>query len=198
MDLNFGIKDWLMILATVLGPILAVQAQKYLERIRDHNGRKLQIFRSLMATRAERLSPEHVRSLNMIDLTFYGRRFPFFMWQTTTEKAVVTAWKSYHSQLSDVPPTSDAEAAVFYGNREPLFVGLLESMAKDMQYPVDTVQLRKGAYSPLAHARIDEENAKLRFKALQVLSGEAPLKFEVLPFPSDADALADHKSALKN
>ena len=198
MDLSFGVKDWLMILATVLGPIFAVQAQKYLERLRDHEGRKLQVFRSLMATRAERLSPEHVRSLNMIDLTFYGRRFPFFTWQTKSEKAVVAAWKTYHDHLATTPPTAnEAAEAVFYSAREPLFIALLASMANDMRYPVDTVQLKKGAYSPRAHGALEDEQLQIRGAVLRVLNGDATLKFEVVSFPADAEALAEHKSALK-
>jgi hypothetical protein len=44
-----------VVIATVMGPILAVQAQKYLERHRDQKRAKDNIFRILMATRAARL-----------------------------------------------------------------------------------------------------------------------------------------------
>jgi hypothetical protein len=64
------LKDWSIIGATILGPILAVQAQKWVEIIRERRGRKLWIFHTLMATRAARTSTEHVQALNMIDLIF--------------------------------------------------------------------------------------------------------------------------------
>ena len=49
--------DFAIIFATLLGPVLAVQAQKLLERQRDIKGWRLAIFRTLMATRAAMLSP---------------------------------------------------------------------------------------------------------------------------------------------
>ena len=50
------LKDSLIIGATILGPILAVQAQKAIERFRERRGRKLWVFHTLMGTRAARLA----------------------------------------------------------------------------------------------------------------------------------------------
>lgn len=78
MDLDLselGVRDWSEIIATIAGPILAVQAQKWLERLRERRNRKLKVFQQLMATRASRLSTDHVQALNMIDLVFYGTHF---------------------------------------------------------------------------------------------------------------------------
>ncbi|MGZ7172458.1 DUF6680 family protein [Burkholderia gladioli] len=60
--------------ATLLGPVLAVQAQKWVERAREATNRKQSVFTTLMATRQSRVSIDHVRALNSIDLAFYGRR----------------------------------------------------------------------------------------------------------------------------
>ncbi len=72
----FGLelKEWLIVAATFLGPILAVQAQKWVEAFRERRRRKISVFEQLMATRGSRVSPEHVRALNMIDLVFYGEK----------------------------------------------------------------------------------------------------------------------------
>ncbi len=56
------IADWLMVVAVVLSPIIAVQVQKMIESFREKRGRKLQLFRTLMATRGSRLSPLHVEA----------------------------------------------------------------------------------------------------------------------------------------
>ena len=76
--MNPGISwnDVAIMLATFLGPIAAVQAQKYLERRREVENRKISVFYALMATRSARISPEHVRALNSISLAFYGRSAP--------------------------------------------------------------------------------------------------------------------------
>ncbi|WP_244186706.1 DUF6680 family protein [Paraburkholderia steynii] len=63
-----------MVISTILGPILTVQAQKFVERARASAQRRDWVFSTLMATRQARVSFDDVRALNMIDLTFYGRR----------------------------------------------------------------------------------------------------------------------------
>ena len=42
--------DWLLICSTLLAPLFAVQAQKYMERFRENEGRRLWVFKTLMAT----------------------------------------------------------------------------------------------------------------------------------------------------
>ena len=62
--------EWITISAIIIGPILAVQVQKLIERYKEKNDRKLNIFKTLMATRGARVSFEHVRALNMIDTEY--------------------------------------------------------------------------------------------------------------------------------
>ncbi|WP_406935450.1 DUF6680 family protein [Acinetobacter seifertii] len=66
--MNFSASDLAIIFATLLGPILAIQIQKLIEKRNFAHTRKVVLFEQLMATRATRLSPEHVRALNMIDI----------------------------------------------------------------------------------------------------------------------------------
>jgi hypothetical protein len=78
------------VLAIVLGPILAVQAQKWREDLRSKSERRREIFEVLMATRLARLSPEHVHALNRIDIEF--RKI----------KPVEEAWRDYLAHLTSV------------------------------------------------------------------------------------------------
>ena len=55
---------------TLLGPVLAVQAQKWAEGFREKEARRLTIFRTLMATRAMNLSAGHVEALNAVPIDF--------------------------------------------------------------------------------------------------------------------------------
>ncbi len=64
----------LLVVSTLLGPVLAVQAQKWVERARAKADLRMWIFSTLLATRATKVAPEHVRALNMIELAFYGPR----------------------------------------------------------------------------------------------------------------------------
>jgi hypothetical protein len=63
-----SLTDLLIVCATLIAPLLAIQAQKWLERFREDQERKLRVFKTLMATRATVVSAEHVQALNMIDL----------------------------------------------------------------------------------------------------------------------------------
>ena len=90
-SLNMQTKDWITVIAVIAGPILAVQAQKFVESFREKKQRRSAIFKTLMSTRAERLHREHVQALNMIDIEFYGRRLFGTRYQTSKEKSVTNA-----------------------------------------------------------------------------------------------------------
>lgn len=62
--------EWWIALATLAGPVIAVQTQKWVERATDTRRRKRYIFETMMANRATRLADEHVKAVNMIDLAF--------------------------------------------------------------------------------------------------------------------------------
>lgn len=95
-----SISNWLMVVAVLVAPFVAVHVQKFLERSREKRYRKLGLFQALMATRAARLSMEHVRALNMIDIEFYETsKFLWFSRQSSQDKAVREAWKTYHDHL---------------------------------------------------------------------------------------------------
>lgn len=77
------LSDWVIAGCTLLGPVLAVQAQKWVEGFREQRARRLTIFRRLMATRAQNLNPAHVEALNAVPIDFYK------------DKKVMDAWEEY-------------------------------------------------------------------------------------------------------
>jgi hypothetical protein len=176
-------KDWLLVASTVLGPILAVQAQKWIEVFRERRGRKLWVFQQLMATRAARVSPEHVQALNMIDLVYYGRGNR----RRKSEQKVLDAWKEYHNHLNI--KADDASLRVWVVNGDELFTNLLAAIAQDVNYTFDRVQLKTSGYSPIAHGELEAEQTAIRKLAVKLLSGERALKMEVEKFAVDPAAL---------
>ena len=191
--------EWVIVFATVMGPILAVQAQKLLEGIRDKKNAKLWVFRTLMATRGTRLSQDHVRALNMIDLTFYGSKiFYFFRWQSNSEKEVATAWKVYLDNLwTNVDHMSEPQKAVLYGARDTLFSDLLMAMGTDVGFHFDSVVVKKGGYSPKAHEWLEEKQTKLLDSAISVLEGGKSLQMDIRSFPVDPGIAATHRQMLE-
>jgi len=62
--------DWAIICATLLAPVLAVQAQKWVERATESRRRRQWIFTTIMANRATRLADENIKALNAIDFEY--------------------------------------------------------------------------------------------------------------------------------
>jgi hypothetical protein len=190
-------KDRVIVGATIAGPILAVQAQKWVERVRDATNRRALIFKTLMATRQSRISMEHVRALNSIDLAFYGRRMLGVTVRRRVHQAVLDAWHDYYHHLS-VPeerrPKTDAEFRDWTGRGDELFTNLLERLATAMNFKFDRKQLKAGSYSPEAHGAVELEQQAVRRLALDVMSGQKALPMEVRAWPVDAAAAEQQRN----
>lgn len=171
--------DWVVVAATLLGPILAVQAQKWLERFKESRARKLLVFHTLMATRGARLSADHVRGLNMIDLSFYGYVGFGRPWRKARDQHVLNAWKEYHDHLSDPSHINSTNTEALFAQRDELFVNLLFAMGQSLGYQFDRVQLKKSWYSPMAHNQYETRMNDLVTAATDVLEGRNSIR--ILP-----------------
>jgi hypothetical protein len=165
--------DWAIVFATLMGPVLAVQAQKWIESLRRTSEAKDLIFKSLMATRGARLSPEHVRALNMIDLTFYGKGVSR---RTKMEQNVLDAWREYLDHLYEPFPQDEGEVKVIQAHREELITNLLSAIAMERGLRFDRVQLKKGSYMPVGFEEQDQKQKALLDGAVKVFKGESAIK----------------------
>lgn len=186
-------KDWLTIIGALLGPILAVQAQKWLEALREHKGLKVRVFNQLMATRAARLSAEHVQALNMIDLVFYGSYIFGIHYRSRKEQAILDAWREYHDNLCTAADLTEAQQQAHFAQRGELFINLLYAISQDVGFKFDRVQLKRGAYSPVAHEEIEAEQKAVRRLLLSTLAGESALSMKVLAMPSDPALIEEYR-----
>lgn len=171
--------DWLMILAVLIAPIAAVQAQKFLERGREKRNRKVALFQALMATRNARVSLEHVRALNMIDIEFYEHRnIAGISWKLQPDKNVREVWKAYHDHLN--VGYDEDQFKVWSDKGDEFFTNLLHAIALALNYDFDKVLLKRGAYSPVAHATEERFQQLLKAGFLGILSGKQAIS--VKPF----------------
>lgn len=177
--------EWLTIAAALLGPILAIQAQKWLERSQARRAMKDGIFRTLMATRAALLAPEHVQALNMIDIAFYGRRIFGRQLQTGAERKVCTARRSYFDVLNNAPEDvqSDSQYRTWESLRSDRFFALLEQIAVAQNFEFDPTELRRAVYSPVKHGAIEGEQEAIRSGLAKLFKGETALPMRVVNFP---------------
>lgn len=179
---QMGINEWLIIGGALIGPVLAVQAQKWVERVRSESTRRAWIFETLMSTRGARMAPDHVRALNAIDLAFYGTRIFGTARRPREYQVVIDAWRDYHAHLSVPDPQrmrSDAENAAWGGTGQELFVNLLAALATANHYKFDRAQLQSGGYTPQGYSNVDQEQQFVRIGLIQALSGTRPLAVEI-------------------
>lgn len=161
------ISDWLIILATLLSPFIAVQATRWLDERNEIRGRKLSIFKTLMATRAYVISWGHVEALNRIDLEF--------MKNHKKEKAVVEAWKEYHDLLCNDKLSPEQ----WDSKRTELLVELLHKMAIVLDYDFDKTHIKNSSYAPRYHSDTEGQQAAIRQGIIDLLQGRVTLPMEV-------------------
>lgn len=151
----------LTIIAIILGPIVALDLQRRLDKGREARNRKLWVFKTLMSFRATALSPQFVQALNLIDVEFDSKN--------EKEKAVRTAWKVLLDHFGDLakpplPENSNEKTATLTTN-------LLIAMGKSLGYDFDEVEVKKGAYYPMGMGNVEQEQHSVRRGILDVLAG---------------------------
>lgn len=178
------VSDWMIVCATLLGPIIAVQVQKAIEAAREARGQKRWVFHQLMATRAAPLSFQHVQALNMIDLAFYGKGPGR---RSADSQRVLDQWKEHLDLLSD-RELQNRDLDAWVTKLQDSHVDLLVAIAKDVGYSFDRVLLRKGAYNPEAHGVMEYEENHLRRLTIGFLEGKSAISMNVASFPVDEEA----------
>jgi hypothetical protein len=183
--LAFQLSDIIMIGAVFIGPIAAVQVQKFIEAFRERRTRQNQIFRILMATRGARVSHDHTTALNLIDVDFSDKK--------KKEKPIVRAWRSLHDKYNKYPDPKHFEAnAVEYDNAlriasdnsEKDFVELLFEMSKFLGYDYEKPNIKNGAYTPKGHADQELEENLIKRLTIAVLAGDKTIGMDIQSLPA--------------
>jgi len=167
-----NIQDWVMIVAVLSGPLIAVQLTRYLDNKKEIRDRKLQIFKTLMASRANNISMYHVEALNRIDLEFNSN--------SKSEKNVISAWKEYHDLLAN----KELSPEQWNIKRIDLLVELLFKMSLVLGYEFDKIHIKNSAYSPMAHGNIENQLSDIREGFVEILDGKRSLPIQIIRSPS--------------
>jgi hypothetical protein len=181
-DDTVKVTDVAIVVAAILGPILAVQAQVFLDRRRALRGRRLNIFHALMRTRATPIAPDAVNALNAVPLEFYG------------VPRITGAYGTFIAHIT-TPQANNPEG---WGNRRAdLLFDLIHKIATEVGYKFDVAQLKAEFYAPQGHQTLENEQTAIRQGLAKLLSGEGALPMEVKRFPGDPEAQAAFKAVLK-
>jgi len=144
------------------------KAEKNLERCHE-------IFKTLMATRAAIISPEHVRALNMISIEFPKENYP----------NVLNTWKVYFDHLNSYPTDKVELQAAWQKDIGTHLCKLLKSMGDALGYDFDIVDINKGIYAPQAHAIVELEQRQFRKGVINFLQGDSAIKMELTNLPTN-------------
>ena len=180
-EIAITISDWLVIVAIVIAPILAIQIQKFIEKKKEARTRKMHIFRVLMATRARPLSPLHVEALNMIDIEFYKH------------KRIINAWKllldNFYNYPKD-PKQKDFDAQLLSCSERSnnLLTDLLYEMSKAQGYDFDKVLLKRSCYVPKGHGEIEMEQTFIRKSFTDLFSGRKAVPIKIVEGEKEKDS----------
>ncbi len=167
-----NIESWAVVFATLVGPILAVQAQRVVAQRGEERQRKLWLFRSLMNTRVSTLTVEHVNALNAVPLEF------------NKDKVIMQSWRTYLDHLNSQNAALDAWGT----KRVELYTDLLEKMAKKLNYGFDPLQLKNEIYAPRGHFDLENDQAVIRKGIVELMRGERTLPLEVRSIAQDPEA----------
>lgn len=160
--------DWFAIataLAAVAGPIIAVWITRSSDARKEIQGRRMDIFRTLMRTRKMPVHFDHVGALNLIEIEF------------AKDESVIRAWKEYLRNLSDPFPVNAEEAVQsnFLKKRETMLTKLISEIAKVLKFKVEQMDIFEGNYIPQGWHDDDWEQKLARKGLIEVLSGRRPI-----------------------
>lgn len=112
------IVEGLTIFGLLAGPISSVVVSRQMEKRASLRSQRINLFMSLLATRTDRLGPEHLRSLSLIDVTF--AQYP----------RVRQKWAAYYEALNN--PAYNSENG--WLARSMKFNDMLAEMARGLGY----------------------------------------------------------------
>ena len=166
------LKDWLLVISTLLSPLIAVQVTELLGRRRQVRDEQLRMFRTLMATRASTLDVAHVQALNSIDVVFSGK--------SAEQEAIRRQWKQYLDHLND----KNYPREHWDTRRKELLVELLDTMGRHLGFDFDKTHLKNQTYYPQGFGDREAEQAALRKSMSEVMSGKRALPMWVANLPT--------------
>jgi hypothetical protein len=146
--------DWITVVAIVLGPVLALFAQRGLDWLREKKNRRMQIYLTLMSLRATWLNPDSIRALNSLDTIFAKR----------TDKPVREAWAKVltHVNTPRRNPNDEQESIAWNNRLLDLRVDLYQAVGAAVGYDHSIDYIKTQFYQPQYHVEVEREQEQIR------------------------------------
>ena len=154
----------LTLVAIALGPYVTFRISQNSDKAREQERRRWQIFRSLMRNREERLSPEFVGALNLIEVEFHNHY------------SVIEAWRRYRDHMAVGLEAEYTEK--HYQEMDKLREELFLEIARTFNVEVDRRDIEDG-YSPIGWEDKEKEEQHEKNLTLSILEGTRPLSVKI-------------------
>jgi hypothetical protein len=164
MDLYLGIA---VVLATLIGPVLAVLVTRVIDDRRSRAQRQMDVFRALVRSRRWALSQDHVNALNTVEVEFAG------------VKAVESAYGDLLQHLNLQTPQSPE----WMDKWRRLQTRLLYAIAVHLGYKMEQLDVLEGGYIPSLWGTLEEQQRALLQAMNDLLSGNRALPVQVVEQP---------------
>jgi hypothetical protein len=151
-----------VVIATLIGPVLAVVVTRYVDAKRQKSSRKLDLFRILMSNRKTRLSPDLISALNVIEVDFWD--------SPTVLQAFQNLMKHFASNTNE-PGWGD--------RHNTLFTRLLYAIGKNVGYSIEQLDILEGGYLPIATVDREEQQAAIGSALRLVLEGRRSISVDL-------------------
>lgn len=150
-----------LVIAAFSGPIVAIRVERKLAIKREAKSRRIEIFRTLLGYRGDRLNPVYVHAFNIVPLEFHGSEFA-----NVREK-----WVEHLDVLSEpVPPAGDEAANLALGRRaKETLHAMLREMAQVLGYSFSKRELDNDVYWPRAYSELEDEQRRVRRSIIRAL-----------------------------
>jgi len=175
--------DWITVAALVLGPVLALFAQRGLDLLRERKKKRLDIYLTVMSMRALWIHPDSLKAHNLIDTIFDAKG----------DKPIRDAWSAVIAHVTTRRPQDDEGAARWDSRLVDLRVDLYQVMGKAVGYNHTVDYIKTQIYAPEYHATAEMEWLQIRkqlAKAITdhgikvVVTESAPLAPQLPPGPA--------------
>jgi hypothetical protein len=187
----------LMLIVVFLAPFFAVWAQGRILKDTEIRKRKKDLFETLMATRQNRTSLEHVKALNMIEVVFDPK--------VKKEKKVINSWRIYHDSLKTNNPRYYEDQNVrdsVHAKRDDLFIDLLHELSECLDFSFNKVDIKNYAYAPQGHIDDAETDRLARIALIRMAGKDGVIRTQTVMWPGDTpekqDAAEEFAKSLKN
>jgi hypothetical protein len=138
-------------------PVLALGAQRVLDKLREKQKRRENLFFALLTTRASPLAQAHVQALNSIDVVFNDPR----------DEAIRAAWARVLEQMNIDPAQVD-----WFERLNDRKCDLLQKMGAAVGFEFGIEYLKRQGYLPRHYTDLEQDQLIMRKRLLNVITDD--------------------------